>query len=139
MFINGYKEKTFMATAARLSLAAAAAVLAGAALAAPAQADSQSRTTTGPIIAQGANGTEQTLMCPPDENAFGGGFTVSAPSGRTLSAEAGDVLTSRPDADATGWIVAVRKSLTATPHAAKAPADLTVYVVCTEGETSPGD
>lgn len=128
-----------MATAARLSLAAAAAVLAGSTLAAPAQADSQSRATTGPTIVQGANGSEQTLMCPPDENAFSGGFAVSAPTGRTLSTEPGDVLTSRPDADATGWIVAVRKSLAAAPHAAAAPADLTVYVVCTEGETSPGD
>lgn len=138
MFNVGYKE-IFMATAVRLSLAAAAALLAGAALAAPARADSQSRTTTGPTIAQGANGSEQTLMCPPDENVLGGGFTVSAPAGRALAAEPGDVLASRPDPDATGWTVAVRKSLAAAPHAAPAPADLTVYVVCTEGETSPGD
>lgn len=126
-----------MATAARVTLAAATTLLAALA-AAPAHADSQSRTTAGPTISHGADGTEQTLMCPPDENVLGGGFTVSAPAGRTLDSAPGDVITSRPDPDATGWIVAVHKSLEPLAHAA-APADLTLYVVCTEGETSPGD
>lgn len=127
-----------MATAARVTLAAATTLLAALAAATPAHADSQSRTTMGPTISKGADGTEQTLMCPPDENVLGGGFTVSAPAGRTLDSEPGDVITSRPDPDATGWIVAVRKSLAPLSRAA-APADLTLYVVCTEGETSPGD
>jgi len=126
-----------MATAVRLALTAATTLLAAIA-AAPAHADSQSRATAGPTISRGADGTEQTLMCPPDENVLGGGFTISAPADRTLSAEPGDLLTSRPTADATGWIVAVNKSLQPRSHTA-APADLTLYVVCTEGETSPGD
>ncbi|HEU5353226.1 MAG TPA: hypothetical protein VFU65_02135 [Actinocrinis sp.] len=126
-----------MATAARIALTAATTLLAALA-AAPAHADSQSRATAGPTISQGANGTEQTLMCPPDENVLGGGFAVSAPAGRTLGSEPGDVLTSRPDPDATGWIVAVKKSLESGSQDA-AFADLTLYVVCTEGEMSPGD
>ena len=126
-----------MATAARLALTTATTLLAAIAAATPAHADSQSRATAGPTISHGVDGTEQTLMCPPDENVLGGGFTVSAPSGRTLGAEPGDVLTSRPTPDATGWIVAVKKSLRPASHGG--PADLTLYVVCTEGETAPGD
>jgi hypothetical protein len=131
-----------MPDTARLTLTTAT-VLLTAAVCTPAYAsalreDSQSRVTTGPTISHGADGTEQTLMCPPEENVLSGGFTVSAPSSRTLDAEPGDVLTSRPTADATGWIVAVNKSLRPASDAA-APADITLYVVCTEGETSPGD
>lgn len=128
-----------MATAARRILTTAATLLAAAGAAGPAFATAQSRTTTGPVISQGADGTERTIMCPPDENALGGGFAVSAPDGRVLDAEPGDLLTSRPTADATGWIVAVRKGLHPAMNAPAAPADLTLYVVCTEGETAPGD
>jgi hypothetical protein len=131
-----------MACAARLTATAVTALLA-AALAAPAQAaalraDFTPRATSGASISQGADGTERTLQCPPDENVLGGGFTVFAPAGRTLAATPSDVLASRATADATGWIVAVRKSLNPTRHAAAGPADLILQVVCTEGETSPG-
>jgi len=131
-----------MASAARLTLTAVSALLA-AAVAAPAQAavlraDFTPRATSGPTISQGANGAERTLMCPPEENALGGGFTLSAPSGRKLDARPSDVLTSRATADATGWIIAVRKSLAPVEGHAAQPADLTLQVVCTEGEVSPG-
>ena len=131
-----------MASAARLTLTAATALLAAAA-AAPAHAaavhaDFTPHAIFGANIARGADGTEHTVMCPPEESVLGGGFTVSAPAGRDLAAVADDVITSRPTADATGWIVAVRKSLEPTAHAAAIPADLSVEAVCTEGETSPG-
>lgn len=131
-----------MARAVRLTLTAVAALFA-AAVAAPAQAaalhaDFNPRSITGPTIHQGANGAERTLMCPPEENVLGGGFTVSAPAGHRLSGMPGDVISSRPDADATGWIVAVGKSLEPINGHAAAAADLTVQIVCTEGEVSPG-
>jgi len=131
-----------MASAARLTLAAVAALFA-AAVAAPAQAaalhaDFNPRSITGPTISQGANGAERTLMCPPEENVLAGGFTVSAPAGRELGAKPTDLISSRPDADATGWIVAVRKSLASGRGRTAAPADLTLQIVCTEGMVSPG-
>jgi hypothetical protein len=130
-----------MNRAARLT-AAAALTLCAAALAAPAhaavvRADFQPHAVTGATLERGADGAEHTFMCPPDENVLGGGFTVSAPAGRALDPAPADVLTTRPTADATGWIVAVRKSLRPAAGAG-APADLTVQLVCTEGETTPG-
>ncbi len=132
-----------MASAARLTLITATALLAAAAAAAPAQAaavhaDFTPRAVIGANLARGADGAEHTLMCPPEENVLGGGFTVSAPAGRTLAEPASDLITSRPTADATGWIVAVRKSLEPTAHEAAIPADLSIQAVCTEGEVSPG-
>jgi hypothetical protein len=131
-----------MPAATRLTFTTAA-VLFAAAVGAPAyamapRADFQPHAVTGAVISQGANGTEQTAMCPPDEKVLSGGFLVSAPTGRTLDPAPGDVLTSRPTSDATGWIVAVNKSLQPTESADPGPADLTLYVVCTEGESTPG-
>lgn len=132
-----------MSRAARLTFAAAGALLAAAvgtpASATALHADFQPHAVVGATISRGADGAEQTLMCPPDENVLSGGFTVSAPSGRKLGPTPADVLTSRPTDDATGWIVAVRKSLRPTTRGAAAgPADLTVQAVCTEGEVTPG-
>ena len=132
-----------MSRAARLTCAAVGALLAAAAgtpaYATALHADMQPHAVAGATIARGADGTEQTLMCPPDENVLSGGFTVSAPSGRELGAAPTDVLTSRPTADATGWIVAVGKSLRPTTRgSATSPADLTIQAVCTEGEVTPG-
>jgi hypothetical protein len=131
-----------MINTVRITFAAAAALCA-AALAAPAHAavlgaDFHPQAVSGATVARGADGLERTVMCPPDENALGGGFTVSAPAGRELDALPGDVLTSRSTPDATGWTVAVRKSLRPAGGAAADPADLTVQVVCTEGEVTPG-
>ncbi|WP_035850891.1 hypothetical protein [Kitasatospora azatica] len=92
----------------------------------------------GDVVKNGADGIERTLPCPPDENVMGGGFTVSAEPGRQLDATPADVLTSRPTVDATGWIVAVHKRVLATGNHAAEPADLTIQVVCTEGEITPG-
>lgn len=124
------------AKAARLTVTAAVALLAMCA-GTPAYADFSPQSVTGPTISQGADGTERTLMCPPEENVLGGGFTVSAPLGRDLDATPGDVVTSRPTGDATGWIVAVKKSLRKSSGVA-GPADLTLQIVCTEGEVTPG-
>lgn len=130
-----------MIRTARLVLTACA----GAALltaAAPAHAtalrgDFQPHAVTGAVITQGADGTERTLMCPPDENVLAGGYALSAPAGSTLDSAPADVLTSRPTSDATGWIVAVKKSLENAEDDAD-PADLTLQIVCTEGESTPG-
>jgi hypothetical protein len=132
-----------MSRVARLTLAAAGALLAGAvsnpAYAAAVHADFQPHAVVGATISHGADGVEQTLLCPPDENVLSGGFTVSAPSGRMLGSVPADVLTSRPTADTTGWIVAVGKSLRPTARGgATSPADLTIQAVCTEGEVTPG-
>jgi hypothetical protein len=127
----------------RAAVAAGAAVLAylagGSATAAP-QDTVQPQAVPGGVIAGGADGTPRTLMCPPEENAMGGGFTVSAAPGRRLDSTPADILENHPTADATGWIVSVRKSTVAADrghHSAQA-ADLTVYVVCTQGENTPG-
>jgi hypothetical protein len=130
-----------MNRAVRLTVTAVTALFA-AAVGAPAYAtvlgaDFSPHAVSGPAVSRGADGAEHTLMCPPDENVLGGGFTVSAPAGRELEATPGDVLTSRSTADATGWIVAVRKSLRPVAGVAE-PADLTVQAVCTEGEVTPG-
>jgi hypothetical protein len=130
-----------MISAARLTFTAVTALLA-AAVGAPAYAavlgaDFHPQAVSGSTVSRGADGAEHMLMCPPDENVLGGGFTVSAPAGRELEAAPGDVLTSRSTADATGWIVAVKKSLRPVAGVAE-PADLTVQVVCTEGEVTPG-
>jgi hypothetical protein len=130
-----------MISAARLTFTAVTTLFAAAA-GAPAYAtalgaDFTPRAVSGPVVAHGADGAEHTLMCPPEESVLGGGFTVSAPVGRELDATPSDVLTSRSTPDATGWIVAVRKSL--RPAAGVAgPADLSIQAVCTEGEVTPG-
>lgn len=145
-----------------LAAALAAAALAGTACGTAAAATMgtvQPQTVPGPVIHGGADGTPRTVMCPAEENAMGGGFTVSAPDGRQLDGDPSDVLQSRPTADATGWIVSVRKNLAAdngrpghdpvfpggprrpahlAQHEGADPADLTVYVVCTQGENTPG-
>lgn len=131
-----------MTRAARLTATAAVALLA-ASLSSPAYAavlrtDFQPHAVTGATIREGADGAEHTLMCPPDENVLSGGYTVSAPTGRELDGAPGDVLTDRPTTDATGWIVAVRKSLRAHHDGLREPAELTLQVVCTEGESGPG-
>ncbi|WP_042369444.1 hypothetical protein [Streptacidiphilus neutrinimicus] len=99
----------------------------------------QPHAVIGRLIPGGADGTEHSLMCPPDENVLGGGFTVSAPPGRQLAPTPDDVLSSRPTADATGWTVAVDKATLARHNEATEPADLTLQIVCTEGQTAPGD
>lgn len=119
------------------------AVAAGAALitvlpAAGAHADAavtfKPQTLTGPLINHGADGREQTLMCPDEESVLSGGYVLTAGRGGHLDEEPADVLESRPTADADGWIVAVRK------HGASDQewADITLYVVCTQGASTPG-
>ena len=126
-----------MTSASRITFTAATALFAGA-VAAPAHADFTPRAVSGPTVSRGADGVERTLMCPPEEHVLSGGFTVSAPVGRELDPTPSDVLTSRSDPDATGWIVAVRKPLRPQAQGAWGPADLTLQVVCTEGEVTPG-
>ena len=131
-----------MTSVIRLGFTGAAAVVA-LCVATPAyagvlRADFQPRAVTGPTLPEGADGNEHTLMCPPDESVLGGGYALSAPAGRYLSATPADLLSSRPTADATGWTVAVRKELVPTEGRGGGPADLTLQLVCTEGEVTPG-
>jgi hypothetical protein len=131
-----------MTSVIRLGFTGAAAVLA-ACVATPAyagvlHADFQPRAVTGVTLLEGADGNEHTLMCPPDESVLGGGYTLSAPAGRSLAAAPADVLASRPTADATGWTVAVRKLLAPAEGRGADPAALTLQLVCTEGEVTPG-
>lgn len=93
----------------------------------------QPQAVPGSVIKGGADGTPRTLMCPPEENVLSGGYVLSAPAGHTLGTAPADLLETRPTADATGWTIAVRKHLENG-----APADLRLYVVCTQGENTPG-
>lgn len=104
-----------MTSVIRLGFTGAAAVLA-VCVATPAyagvlHADFHPRTVTGVTLLEGADGNEHTLMCPPDENVLSGGYTLSAPAGRSLSSAPADLLSTRPTEDATGWTVAVLKTL----------------------------
>jgi hypothetical protein len=107
-----------------------------------AQTTVQPQAVQGGVVAGGADGSPRTLMCPPEENVLGGGFALSAPDGRRLGTVPADLVESRPTEDATGWVVAVRKGLAPDRrdrHAGHAdPADLTIWVVCTQGENTPG-
>ncbi|SEN28596.1 hypothetical protein [Actinacidiphila rubida] len=111
------------------------AVTAGSATAAP-QDTVRPEAVPGSVIAGGADGTPRTLTCPPQENATGGGFTLSAAPGSRLSTTPADVLENRPTADATGWTIAVRKDLTTQQAGRTAAADLTLYVVCARGAST---
>ncbi|WUH89269.1 hypothetical protein OG900_03350 [Streptomyces sp. NBC_00433] len=117
-------------------------VMAGGGATAVAQTTVQPQAVQGSVIRGGADGTPRTLMCPPEENVLSGGFAISAPQGGVLGHGAADLLESRPTPDATGWVVTVRKNLAPAergrPGAHVAPADLTLFVVCTQGENTPG-
>lgn len=130
------RAATVMGTSVLVAMACGAAPAA-------AQTTVQPQAVPGDVIKGGADGTPQTLMCPPEELVLSGGYTLTAPDGRTLGHVPADVLETRPTADATGWIVAVRKDLAPTGRghhrgAHGTPADLTLYVVCTQGESTPG-
>lgn len=132
-----------MVSKPRLALAAVASVLlvagtCSSAVAAQTRRGFQPHAITGAVISHGADGAEHTLMCPPDENVLGGGFTLSTQPGRHLSHTPSDVLANRPTDDATGWTVAVSKSTFRHQGGHAEPADLTLQIVCTEGETTPG-
>jgi hypothetical protein len=99
-----------------------------------AQGADQPQATPGQVIAGGADGTPRTLLCPPEESVMSGGYVLSAPHGGRLGGTPADLLESRPTADATGWTIAVRKDLAD----GRTEADLTLYVVCTQGENTPG-
>jgi hypothetical protein len=93
---------------------------------------------TGDLVKGGADGSERDLFCPDGEHVMGGGFTVTASSGYHLVGEATDVITSRPSADATAWVVEVRKLQQPNGGGDKKPADLTLRIVCAQGEMPPG-
>jgi hypothetical protein len=119
-------------------------VMAGGSATAASQGTVQPQTVPGGVIKGGADGTPRTLMCPPEENVMSGGFALSAGAGHKLGPVPADLLESRPTADATGWTVTVRKYLQperhgkSAAHGHGAPADLRVYLVCTQGENTPG-
>ena len=108
-------------------------VMAGGAGTATASGTVQPQAVPGAVIKGGADGSPRTLMCPPEENVMSGGYVLSAAPGHTLSTVPADLLETRPTADATGWIIAVHKSVENG-----SPADLRLYVVCTQGENTPG-
>lgn len=108
-------------------------VMAGGTATATAQGTVQPQAVPGNVVKGGADGSPRTLMCPPEENVMSGGFALSAGPGHTLSSVPADLLESRPTADATGWTIAVRKHVENG-----APADLRLYLVCTQGENTPG-
>ncbi|WP_328913400.1 MULTISPECIES: hypothetical protein [unclassified Streptomyces] len=131
-------SRTHYRVAAAVGAAVLVAVTANSAVSAPQNAV-QPQAVTGNLIVKGADGAPRTLMCPPEENAMGGGFSVSPGAGRHFESTPSDVLASRPTADATGWTVAVRKLVKPVDrHHHAEPANLTLYVVCTQGENTPG-
>ncbi|WP_035795009.1 hypothetical protein [Kitasatospora mediocidica] len=98
----------------------------------------QPQTVTGDLIPNGADGTPHTLMCPPEESVLSGGYALTPQPGHTLAPLPADLLESRPNADASGWIVTVRKFQQTEDHNRYEPANLTLYVACTQGENTPG-
>ncbi|NUS14496.1 MAG: hypothetical protein HOY69_24380 [Streptomyces sp.] len=117
-------------------------VTAGGGATAVAQTTVQPQAVQGGVVRGGADGSPRTLMCPPEENVLSGGFTLSAPEGRRLGAVPADLVESHPTVDATGWVIAVRKGLAPDGRDRHAdhgdPADLTIWLVCTQGENTPG-
>jgi hypothetical protein len=96
---------------------------------------------TGEVIRNGADGRPRELFCPASQNAYSGGFTVSAGEGARLAQEPTDLVESRPNQNATGWIVTVRKNQIRPQHHRDPhgePADLVIHVVCTEGMPTHG-
>lgn len=96
----------------------------------------------GRVIPGGADGRPHELFCPAPQSAFSGGFAISASKGARLAPEPTDLLESRPNDDATGWIVTVRKQQIrpgGTPrHPHTGPADLVIHLACTEGMPTHG-
>lgn len=111
---------------------------------------------TGQVIPGGADGQPHELFCPAPQSAYSGGFAISASEGAHLAPEPADVIESHPNANATGWIVTVRKhqirsgqpehpdhsgnpehpERRANPHVE--PADLVIHLTCTEGTPTHG-
>ncbi|MFI9154321.1 hypothetical protein [Streptomyces sp. NPDC053367] len=126
-------------TRAALAAAAGAVALLGLCVT-PAAADPPQppRHITGKVIPGGADGRPHELFCPAPFHAYSGGFTLKARKGARFLKEAADLLESRPNDTATGWIVTVRKGqVLPSPHHHRAhpriePADLVVHVVCTQ-------
>ncbi|GAA2262856.1 MULTISPECIES: hypothetical protein [Kitasatospora] len=130
-------SKSGIAMAAAATAALLAATSGGAA--ATTRATVQPHTVTGDVIEGGADGKPHLLLCPPEENAFGGGFSVTPGAGRRLDRQPTDVLEDHPNDNGSGWIVAVRK-YDCPPEGVEGrprPANLTIRVVCTEGENTP--
>ncbi|WBO63216.1 hypothetical protein [Streptomyces camelliae] len=103
------------ATRVRVPLAAAGALaLLGCAVApATALADPPQppHEITGQLIPGGADGTRHEVLCPPQQHAYGGGYALSARTGTRLSEDSpADVWENRPNDNASGWIVTVRKT-----------------------------
>ncbi|MET8452580.1 hypothetical protein [Streptomyces sp. NPDC005209] len=89
------------------------------------------------FIAGGADGKPREVFCPSMQHAYSGGFTLSARSDSRLAPEAADVIESRLNDHASGWIVTVRKAqvrklLVPGKSHQSVPADLTVHIGCTD-------
>lgn len=108
---------------------------------------------TGQVIPGGADGQPHELFCPAPQSAYSGGFAISAGEGARLAPEPADVIESHPNANATGWVVTVRKHQIRTGHPEHAdnpdspdhrehphmePADLVIHLTCTEGMPTHG-
>lgn len=132
------RTRTRVVAAGAAALAAASAALSGGTATAAPQGAVQPQAVAGGVILGGADGKPRTLMCPAEENVMSGGFTVSADAGHKLGPDPADLLESRPTADATGWVIAVRKLQLADAKEKAKPANLVVHVVCTQGENTPG-
>ncbi|MGW0878278.1 hypothetical protein [Streptomyces sp. NPDC002671] len=125
----------------RMPLAAAGALALLCFVAAPAAADPPEppMEVGGTLIHAGADGSPREVFCPAMQHVFGGGFALTASNGNRLSKEPADLIESRPNDHATGWIVAVRKTqltnqLPVIGHNA-GPADLTIHLVCSDEST----
>ncbi|MFI2205996.1 hypothetical protein ACH47Z_35535 [Streptomyces sp. NPDC020192] len=102
-------------TATRVPLAAAGALALLGYAAAPASAladpPEPPQHIAATLIPGGADGTRHEVFCPATQHAYGGGYTLSAPKGTRLSEDApADVWENRPNDNASGWIVTVRKT-----------------------------
>ncbi|MEV0634066.1 hypothetical protein AB0I77_03635 [Streptomyces sp. NPDC050619] len=141
--MTAMRPRTRTAITAVTAVAGAAALLGPAATQATALAlDPQPpHHITGKVIKGGADGRPHQLFCPAPQNAYSGGYTVSASQGARFAPEPTDVIESRPNANANGWIVTVRKQQIRSGDYGKSeatPADLVIHVVCTEGMPTHG-
>ncbi|MBT2477527.1 hypothetical protein [Streptomyces sp. ISL-94] len=106
----------------------------GAEAAAGVAAHQPPQTVVGPLIPGGADGSPHLVRCPPMQSVYSGGFTITADPGRELSESPADLLESRPNENATGWVIAVRKGQTRGRdgrHGAR-PANLRITIVCSD-------
>ncbi|MBK3567067.1 hypothetical protein [Streptomyces sp. MBT62] len=74
----------------------------------------------GELIRGGADGSPHEVFCPAMQHVYGGGYEITAAPGARLGPKPADLLVSRSNDNASGWIVAVHKGQI-SPHGPQEP------------------